>query len=69
MAAEAMHQSAAVKSNTKELDKVYTPTTNNSKATCVFGEVGQAYHPSISKKPVDPCQFTQCSAMINQFID
>ncbi|KAJ7089458.1 hypothetical protein C8R44DRAFT_751463 [Mycena epipterygia] len=35
--AETMHQSAAVKSNTKELDKVYTPiyinpTTNNSNA-------------------------------------
>jgi hypothetical protein len=51
-----MHQSAAVKSNTKELDEVYTPiypnpTTNNFNAVCVFGEVGQAYRPSISKKP------------------
>jgi hypothetical protein len=37
---EMMHQSAAVKLNTKELDKVYTPiyinpTTNNSNAVYV----------------------------------
>ncbi|KAJ7134181.1 hypothetical protein C8R44DRAFT_729670 [Mycena epipterygia] len=39
---ETMHQSAAVKSNTNELDKVYTPiyikSTINSNAACVFRE-------------------------------